>query len=75
MALGGGPQLGELEAGVAAQLFGPMVSVVSGGLGCLVATAVVARREARLRHYTRSETSPPPSRISHNPRPSTTEGT
>src|SRR5438477_146182 len=47
----GGPQLGELEAGVAAQLFGAVASVVSGGIGCLLATAVVARREERLRHY------------------------
>lgn len=49
----GGPQLGELEAGVAAQLIGPVASVVSGGLGCLLATAVVARREVRLRRYRR----------------------
>src|SRR6266513_1875499 len=49
----GGPQLGELEAGTVAQLFGAVASVVSGGLGCLLATAVVARREARLRHYRR----------------------
>jgi len=49
----GGPQLGELEAGVTAQLFGAVASVVSGGLGCLFATAVVARREPRLRHYRR----------------------
>jgi len=49
----GGPQLGELEAGVAAQLFGAVVSVVSGGVGCLAATAVVARREVRLRRYRR----------------------
>lgn len=49
----GGPQLGELEAGVAAQLIGPMASVVSGGLGCLLATALVARREVRLRQYRR----------------------
>jgi len=49
----GGPQLGELEAGVAAQLFGAVASVVSGGLGCLFATAVVARREVHLRHYRR----------------------
>ncbi|HVH66896.1 MAG TPA: MFS transporter [Gemmatimonadales bacterium] len=49
----GGPQLGELEAGAVAQLFGAVASVVSGGLGCLLATAVVARREARLRHYRR----------------------
>jgi MFS family permease len=49
----GGPQLGELEAGAVAQLFGAVASVVSGGLGCLVATALVARREPRLRHYRR----------------------
>ncbi len=49
----GGPQLGELEAGVAAQLFGAVASVVSGGIGCLLATAVVARREQRLRQYRR----------------------
>ena len=49
----GGPQLGELEAGVAAQLFGAVVSVVSGGVGCLAATGMVARREVRLRRYRR----------------------
>jgi MFS family permease len=49
----GGPQLGELEAGTVAQLFGAVASVVSGGLGCLVATALVARREDRLRQYRR----------------------
>ena len=37
----GGPQLGELEAGLLAQWAGPVVSVVSGGIGCLVATAWV----------------------------------
>jgi MFS family permease len=47
----GGPQLGELEAGVTAQLIGATFSVVSGGLGCLVATAVVASRDALLRRY------------------------
>ena len=47
----GGPQLGELEAGVAAQFFGAVASVVSGGLGCLAATALVARREVTLRRY------------------------
>jgi len=47
----GGPQLGELEAGVAAQLLGATISVVSGGLGCLLATAVTARRAVGLRQY------------------------
>ena len=49
----GGPQLGELEAGVAAQLFGAVASVVSGGLGCLATTGLVAWREVRLRRYRR----------------------
>ncbi|HWC74868.1 MAG TPA: MFS transporter [Gemmatimonadales bacterium] len=49
----GGPQLGELEAGVVAQLFGATLSVVSGGIGCLLATAIVARREEQLRRYRR----------------------
>jgi MFS family permease len=37
----GGPQLGELEAGLAAQWLGAGPSVVLGGVGCLVATAAV----------------------------------
>ncbi len=49
----GGPQLGELEAGVAAQFFGAMVSVVSGGIGCLAATGLVAAKETTLRRYRR----------------------
>ena len=49
----GGPQLGELEAGVAAQLFGAVASVVSGGVGCLAATGVVSWREVQLRRYRR----------------------
>jgi MFS family permease len=47
----GGPQLGELEAGAVANWLGPMVSVVSGGLGCLIATAWVAMVTPALRHY------------------------
>ena len=42
----GGPQLGELEAGVVANWLGPVVSVVSGGVGCLIATAWVRPRDA-----------------------------
>jgi MFS family permease len=38
----GGPQLGELEAGLVAQAFGPVISVISGGLGCIVATLWIA---------------------------------
>jgi MFS family permease len=49
----GGPQLGEVEAGAVAQAFGPVVSVVSGGLGCLLATAWVAWQTPELRAYRR----------------------
>jgi MFS family permease len=47
----GGPQLGELEAGLVASAWGPVLSVVSGGLGCLFVTAVVAARTPQLREY------------------------
>jgi MFS family permease len=49
----GGPQLGELEAGVVAQLLGATVSVVSGGIGCLSATGLVTARTPQLRRYRR----------------------
>ena len=44
----GGPQLGELEAGIVAQWLGPRVSVVTGGIGCLIATAWIAARTPAL---------------------------
>src|SRR5207247_6949322 len=50
----GGPQLGELEAGAVANWLGAPFSVVSGGVGCLVATAWVAMATPALRHYRRS---------------------
>jgi MFS family permease len=50
----GGPQLGELEAGAVANWLGPVFSVVSGGVGCLVAVAWVAVSTPALRHYRRS---------------------
>jgi hypothetical protein len=49
----GGPQLGELEAGLVAQGFGAAVSVVTGGVGCLAATGWVAARTPELRGYRR----------------------
>jgi len=47
----GGPQLGELEAGLVANAWGPVLSVVSGGLGCLLVTGWVAAATPQLRHY------------------------
>jgi len=49
----GGPQIGELEAGLVAQRFGAIFSVVSGGALCVVSTALVAWREPQLRAYRR----------------------
>jgi MFS family permease len=49
----GGPQLGELEAGAVAQWIGPRASVVTGGVGCLIATAWIAARTPALRTYHR----------------------
>jgi len=49
----GGPQLGELEAGAVANWLGPVFSVVSGGVGCLIAVAWVAMSTPALRHYRR----------------------
>ncbi|MBI3455316.1 MAG: MFS transporter [Candidatus Rokubacteria bacterium] len=47
----GGPQLGQLEAGLVANWLGAPVSVVSGGLGSLVATGWIALRSPTLRRY------------------------
>ena len=49
----GGPQLGELEAGAVANWLGAPFSVISGGLGCLAATAWVAATTPVLRRYRR----------------------
>jgi MFS family permease len=47
----GGPQLGEFEAGAVASWLGATFSVVSGGVGCVVATAWIAAATPALRHY------------------------
>src|SRR5262245_1052601 len=49
----GGPQLGELEAGLVAQWLGAVVSVVSGGVACVAATAWIAATTPALRQYRR----------------------
>jgi MFS family permease len=47
----GGPQLGELEAGAVANWLGAPFSVVSGGLGCMLAVAWLAAVTPELRRY------------------------
>jgi len=49
----GGPQLGELEAGLVAQAFGAPLSVVTGGIGCMIAVLWTAWRTPALRKYRR----------------------
>jgi MFS family permease len=49
----GGPQLGELEAGLVAHWWSAPVSVVTGGLGTILATSWIAGSVPELRHYGR----------------------
>ena len=51
----GGPQLGEIEAGVVAQVFGTPIAIISGGIGCVVAMALVALRWPQLQKYNGDE--------------------
>ena len=53
----GGPQLGELEAGLAAAVWGAPFAIVTGGVATLLLTAWVAWRSPGLRAYT-SDTAP-----------------
>jgi uncharacterized membrane protein YraQ (UPF0718 family) len=47
----GGPQLGEMEAGALAAMLGAPLSVVTGGVGCLVAVVIAALMARRLVSY------------------------
>jgi MFS family permease len=51
----GGPQLGEVEAGLVAQLFGAPIAVISGGVGCILAVIWISRRWPQLRKYNGDE--------------------
>ena len=47
----GGPQLGEVEAGAVASLIGAPLSVVTGGIGCVVAALLAFVKARSLRSY------------------------
>ena len=47
----GGPQLGEIEAGAVAQVFGAPFAIVSGGIGCIVGLVLVVWKWPQLVHY------------------------
>ncbi len=51
LVVAGGPKLGDLEAGVVATVFTPTISVVSGGLACIVGAFVCAAAYPELRRY------------------------
>ena len=51
LVVAGGPKLGDLEAGLVAAAFTPTISVISGGIACMVGAVVVAARYPELRRY------------------------
>ncbi|HSL28382.1 MAG TPA: MFS transporter [Anaerolineales bacterium] len=51
----GGPQLGEVEAGVMAQLFGAPFAIITGGIGCIVGTLLILRKWPFLLTYNGDE--------------------
>ena len=51
----GGPQLGEVEAGVVAQLFGAPFAIISGGIGCIVGMWLIIRKWPLLLTYNGDE--------------------
>lgn len=51
----GGPQLGEVEAGVVAQIFGTPFAIISGGVGCIIALGLIVRKWPQLRSYNGDE--------------------
>ena len=55
----GGPQLGEVEAGVVAKAFGARFSVASGGILCILAAGIVALLSPSLRRYGSSQAPAP----------------
>ena len=51
----GGPQLGEFEAGIAAQVLGLSTSIALGGFGVIIAAAVIGYIVPALKNYDRAE--------------------
>ena len=51
----GGPQLGEVEAGIVAQFFGVPFCIVSGGVGCILGVLLIVLKWPQLRLYNGEE--------------------
>ncbi|MEW5941451.1 MAG: MFS transporter, partial [Chloroflexota bacterium] len=54
----GGPQLGEVEAGIVASLFGVPFAIVSGGIGCLLGMGLIVWKWPQLLAYDGLEPAP-----------------
>ncbi|MEI8132635.1 MAG: MFS transporter [Leptolinea sp.] len=54
----GGPQLGEIEAGVVAQAFGTPWAIITGGLGCILAVIWIGRKWPVLPKYSGEDAKP-----------------
>jgi MFS family permease len=51
----GGPQLGEIEAGVVGQIFGVPAAAVSGGIACILGVVLIAKKWPQLPNYNGNE--------------------
>lgn len=51
----GGPQLGEVEAGAVAQLFGAPAAIISGGIACVLGMSLIVRKWPALLTYNGDE--------------------
>ena len=51
----GGPQLGEVESGIIASLFGVPATIISGGIGCILGAMVIVLKWPQLRKYNGDE--------------------
>jgi MFS family permease len=47
----GGPQLGEVESGLVAQILGVPFAIISGGVGCVLAACIVVKKIPQLWNY------------------------
>ena len=54
----GGPQLGEVEAGVVASLLGVPFAIISGGIGCIAGMALIVWKWPQLISYNGDEPHP-----------------
>jgi len=54
----GGPQLGEVESGLVAQILGVPFAIISGGVGCVLAASIVVKRIPQLWNYNGYEETP-----------------